>query len=203
MKRICAALLLLSLTSAASANIVYSWETLTTSSTISSAAGRLEITDAAWASGQASYTAAPTCPSLTNCDYGNPSSPVVQFSFRVNAPNPTPADINLNFVEGTGLVFPLNDWFRASFTIQGPTLNFDAFANTGETDMRMVSNTITRFGSDSPFFGAACFNPGCSGAAGQWVQVQAQIPEPSSIALLGIGVLSLLYGRRTRGNRHS
>lgn len=71
-------------------------------------------------------------------------------------------DINLYLVEGTGLAFPLSDWFRASFAIQGPTLNLDVFANTGETDMRMVGNTITRFGSDSPLFGAACFNPGCS-----------------------------------------
>jgi len=191
-------LFLLSLASAAAANVVYTWETLTTSPTITSATGRLEITDAAWAAGQATYTAPPSCPSLVNCDYGDPSSPVVQFSFRVNAPNPTPADINLNLVEGTGLAFPLSDWFSASFAIQGSTLNLNVFANTGETDMRMVGNTITRFGSDAPFFGPACFNPGCSGATGQWVQQGAQIPEPGTLALLGLGVLGLLYGQRSR-----
>lgn len=81
--------------------------------------------------------------------------------------------------------------------------HLNVFANTGEIDMRMISNTITRFGSDSPFFGAACFNPGCSGATGRWVQVQAQVPEPGSIVLLGIGVLSLLYGRRIKADRQS
>lgn len=203
MKKAGVAVFLLSLASAATANVIYSWETLTTSATISSATGRIEITDAAWAAAQASYVAPPTCPTLVNCSYGNPSSPIVQFSFRVNAPNPTPADINLNLVQGSGLAFPLTDWFRANFTIQGALLNLDVFANTGETDMRMVGNTITRFGSDSPFFGAACFNPGCSGASGRWVQAQAQVPEPGSLLLLGIGVLGLMHGRRTSGRRPS
>lgn len=203
MKTTCAALVLLSLASVASANVIYNWETVTPSPTISSAVGRLKITDAAWAAGQASYVAAPTCPTLTNCDYGDPSSPFVQFYFRVNAPNPTAADIDLNLVEGTGLVFPLIDWFRASFTIEDSTLNLNVFANTGETDMRMTSNSITRFGSDSPFFGAACFNPGCSGATGRWVQEPAQIPEPGSIALLGIGMLSLVYLRRIKAGRQT
>lgn len=187
MRRTIAACLFWAACTEASAGIVYQWETLSTSPTISSAIGRIEISDAAHAAGKANYTAPPRCVYQAGCNYGDSSSPVISFYFRVNSQLPTAADIDLHLVQGTGTLFPLDEWFRANFTISGNILNLDVFAHTGETDMRMDGNSITRFGSDAPVFGDDCFMNGCSGATGRWVQ--AQVPEPGSVALFAIGAL--------------
>jgi hypothetical protein len=180
-----------------SANVIYRWETLTTSPTISSSVGEIEIKDDARAAGEGSYEAPPDC-RLTNtsCSNADPLSPISRFYFRVNASMPTGADINLNFALGTGARFPLERWFQAAFSVSDALLNLDLFANTGETDMRLVGNTIERFGSDAPYFGYACSaSPGCYGATGRWVQA---IPEPPAQLLFGVGLLAFIATRRRR-----
>lgn len=199
MKKLVAALLLSTVGTAAWAGVIYRWETVRTSPTISSAVGYIEISQQAFLNGSANYVAPPHCAASggdPGCDNRDLSSPVLNFYFRVNAPSPTGADIDLHVRHGSGMRFPLADWFSASFSLQDRYMNLSMFANTGETDMRMVENTITRFGSDAPYFGLDCFTPGCSGAEGQWVQV----PEPATLGLLGIGVLGLMVKwRRKKG----
>jgi hypothetical protein len=195
MKKLVAALLLSTVGTAAWAGVIYRWETVRTSPTISSAVGYVEISHRAFLNGGANYVAPPHCAAYggdPGCDNRDLSSPVLNFYFRVNAPSPTGADIDLHVRHGSGMRFPLDDWFSASFSLQDRYMNLSMFANTGETDMRMLGNTITRFGSDSDYFGQACFEEGCSGAEGQWVQV----PEPGTLGLLGIGALGLVLKLR-------
>lgn len=202
MRKIVAVCMLWAAGSAASAGVVYSWETLSTSDTISSAVGRIEISDAAFAAGQGSYSAPYSC----GADYAgceDPSSPIVSFYFRVNSADPTGADINLNLVQGSGTLWPMQNWFDAAYRVNGSELMLDVMANTGETDMRMGANTITRFASDAPYFGFPCFAGECSGASGRWVQMAtgkvvpfANVPEPGSVFLLGMGAVAALLARR-------
>ncbi len=192
----------------ASANVIYKWETLSTSDTIHSATGLIEITDDAWNAGQGSYTAPPHCylsDTCTSDGYGDPLSPIVRFYFAVNTTTPTWSDIDLNLVQGSGLEYPLDEWFNASFTITGSMMNLSVLANTNITSMRMVDNAITDFSSDSYDFGADCALAGvCSGATGQWVQVQVpasvpvQVPEPAIAGLFGIGLLGFATARRRK-----
>jgi hypothetical protein len=191
--------------SAASAAVVYSWETQSTSDTIFSAVGRIEISDDAFAAGQGSYSAPASCgANAVGCE--DPSSPIVSFYFRINNPSPTSADIKLNLVQGTGTLWPLQNWFSASYTVSGSGLMLDLFASTGETEMRMEGNTIARFSSDAPDYGYACFSGGCSGASGRWVPMMtvsrladaAEVPEPGSALLLGIGTAAALWTGRRR-----
>lgn len=199
MKKLLASLLLSTIGTAAWAGVVYQWETTQNSSTISSAVGYIEISQSAFSSRGASYVAPAHCNrdwTERGCDNGMLSSPILSFYFRVNSSNPTTADVDLNLRQGTGMRYPLEDWFSADFSLHGTFMNLSMFANTGETDMRIQGNTITRFGSDSPYFGYACFSPGCSGAEGRWVKV----PEPGTLGLLGIGLFGVLCrrGRKPR-----
>ena len=204
MQKIIAACVLLAAASTASASVVYNWETLSTSATISSAVGQIEISDDAFAAGQGSYSAGYSCGSnYTGC--GDAASPIISFYFRVNSTNPTGSDINLNLVNGSGTLWPMQNWFDAAYSLSGNEMLLDVFASTGETDMRMQGNTVARFSSDAPYFGFACWGGECSGASGRWVQaapitamLEAEVPEPGSVFLLGMGTVAALLGRRRR-----
>lgn len=195
MRHLIAASVIWALCNSASAGVVYQWKTLETSPTISSAAGRIEITEDAWAAGGASYSAPPNCQlNEPDCDYSDRGSPVLKFSFRANAPAPTGADIDFDLFNGTGVHIPVSDWFIADFTIAGRILALTAYADTGATSLYMDNNQVAWFASDFPDFGTECMEQHCEGATGQWVQV----PEPGTAGLLGIGLVSALLMRARR-----
>lgn len=192
------------------ATVVYQWETLSTSPTIHSAQGRIEITETAWLAGsagqlsyvspQATYYRPPGCQfPYYDCDivsYADPFSPIASFFFTINESS---AAINLDLIGGHGLLHPIEEggFFRATFTIVGNEMDLNVYANTAEHTMQASGNEITYFVTDSPYFGRDCaIAPGCGGATGRWVQV----PEPPILSILGIGLVMLgrLQKRRSR-----
>lgn len=175
----------------ASASVIYEWKTLSTSSTIWMAAGRIEITDAAWRARNVSYQVPPIVWDSTipfGYSYADPASPLIRFSFTINQPqeNPMPA-IDVNVHRGTGLYWPIDGWLSADFSITGRKMDLSLYVNDQNSDMRLMHNAITRFGSDAPYYGECAFHSGCDGAAGEWIQV----PEPAVGALLGIGLFGI------------
>lgn len=196
MRLLTTACFLWALSGIASAGVVYEWRTTTTSPTIYSAIGRIEITSEAQAAKGGSYSAPPNCQMYEpDCNYGDPGSPIMRFAFRANSSAPTPADIDFDLLHGTGAHVPAADWFMADFTISGTILTLNTYADTGATTLFMENNLISSFSSDWPYFGNDCeYN--CNGASGQWVQVD--LPEPGPVGLLGIGLVAALVASARR-----
>lgn len=175
----------------ASANVIYTWHTVSTSPSISSAFGEIEITDAAWRDGSGSYSCIADryhLPSAaySNCLVGNSLSPIVSFKFGTNS---AVNGMSVNLHEGTGWLFDTG-FLDASFGISGAFLSLDLSANTGESDIALVGDTITSFNSDN--YATGCGVTGyCTGASGFWKLKPAAIPEPGPLSLLGIGLLAL------------
>jgi len=77
--------------------------------------------------------------------------------------------------------------------------------NDGNSDFHMASNgdlfTVIRAGSDEEF-GCGFMYPYCEGAKGHIAAVsaaraaQAQVPEPGTLAILGLGLLAAAFARR-------
>lgn len=182
----------------ASANVIYQWKTLSTSSTIWSAAGRIEITDAAWHAQHITYAVpglvydtSPDCHGLC-INYADPTSPIVSFFFTINQiSNNSSHGIDVNIHQGTGLLSPIENWLFTDFAITGHKMDLSLYVNTQESDMELMHNTVTRFGSDAPYYGQACSGaapwPGCSGATGEWLRV----PEPASSGLIAFGLIGI------------
>lgn len=193
------------LSTTASANVTYIWQNLAASSNIWTAKGVIEVTDGAWKSGAANYHLSGDCMYSPGPCNGDPSSPIVNFSFTINAPA---ADtwtgafygITLDPLAGGSSLFPLVDFNVALIFDKSGRMKGNISATTFEHDSVLGSVndiwTVDRFGSDSPYFGYDCFSPGCGGATGYWNQVN--VPVPASLPLLGAGLIGIGIVRRYR-----
>jgi hypothetical protein len=175
------------------AGVIYRWDTLTTSPTIYSAVGEIELTDAAWEVGHGSYVAPKDCSfsaqSPPNCSNADPLSPISRFYFNVNNIH-TP--INLDLAQGTGWLFAQH-MFIARYVLTDSILDLQVAANTGEVDVNISGGAILGFNTD--IFDGGCGATGtCKGATGRWVQV----PEPPALLLLGVGLLAFISTRRRK-----
>lgn len=166
----------------ASAGVVYHWRSSATTPDMRTVSGLIELSDAAVASGHVSYRA-PACDPWP-CSLADPASPILRFSFEVNAHMQSALDIDL--LAGTGYGFPMPS-FDADFDVgAGRIGNLNLFVNSINSTVRIGDDVIAWFSSDAD----NCYF-GCSGAQGQFVA--ADIPEPATPALCALALL-ILYG---------
>lgn len=161
------------------ASAIFLWKTSSLSETITSLEGEVELTDAAVANGAVSYS--------KNCYEGctDALSPIRSFNFSVNG---QALDLHSN---AGGLQFSAWSIFSANFLVEDNRLtNFSLYYNNSESDVLIGS--VVAFNTDR---GGLCFHTGvCTGATGEFVRV----PEPGSIALMGLGVVLAIHRRRKR-----
>ncbi len=172
----------------ASANVIYEWRTFSTSSTIYSVTGFIELTDAAAASGAVAYEFKDPCGGDPLCNYGDPTSPIVRFSFMVND---YPIDIDLH--AGTGFIAGgASGMFDAAFTVTPGALgNMQLYVNDSRSHVWLDGWVVADANSD---IDNLC-GFGCSGATGGFFR---DVPEPASLGLAGAALLALAGVRRRR-----
>ena len=175
--------------SIASAGVVFTWSTLSTSPDMRSLNGFIELSDAAALSGHVSYHA-PMCDPWP-CSLADPASPILRFGFEVNAHTQSALDIDV--IAGTGYDFAMPS-FDAQFDVgAGRIANLALFVNTLTSSLRIGGDVIEWFSSDTD----NCYF-GCAGAQGRFVA--AEVAEPGSLALALLAGLAAATLRR-RGRR--
>lgn len=169
----------------ANAGVIYEWRTASTSSSIYSVTGFIELSNDAVQSGNVSYAFADPCGAVPGCDYADYTSPIIRFSFKVNH-----YPIGIDFHAGTGfLAGPEYGWFNAAFSVGAWTLGpMDLYVNDSQSHVRLNGAMITDSNSDM----LGCPDGGCNGATGGWFRV----PEPGSAGLMGAALLALAGLRR-------
>lgn len=170
----------------ASAGVIYEWRTASTSSSIYSVTGYIELSEAAVQAGNVDYQFSDSCGDHPQCDYSDKASPILRFSFMVND-----HPIDLDFYHGTGFYYgPAAGSFGASFSVGALSLGpMNLFANDGNSYVWLDGSLIADANSD--MWGC---EGGCSGATGGFFRV----PEPASVLLMGAGMMGLAVMRRRR-----
>jgi hypothetical protein len=174
----------------ANAGVIYEWRTFTTSSSIYTVVGHIELSQGAVQAGRVDYQFQDPCGGAWDCSYADASSPLMRFRLSVNH---YPLDIDIR--HGTGFLFgPSAGALNASFDVGAWRLDgLSIYANTGESHVMLAGELIADANSDM----LGCPPDGCNGATGAFFRV----PEPGSAALLGAGMLALLGLRRRRHSR--
>lgn len=176
----------------ASANVIYRWETLTTSPTIWSVTGEIEFADSAWEAGSVSYRAPPwVCGSCPNNN--DPLSPVLYVYIHVNGPT-IPSFFSIPLTRLPRYDLSVNVDFSSPSSVTGSMqgLEFDAefSMSSGARQVWTIGKYMTDYGCG---FGDYSKNY-CYGATGYW----RRVPEPPSLLLLVIGLLSLMSKRQRK-----
>lgn len=189
----------------AHADVVYTWQQVSGSSSIESSAGRLVLADFAVTGGPYDYQRSDWNPPAAN---STGPSPVLSIFFSVS--NPSGAGY------GWGFGVPSGMGANASLTVQGLQESpsgllgrISAFDSRPQS-LTLASNAAglwtvvdattdgTRpcLGVNSPTFnGPTSYN--CTGATGRWIR-EGTVPEPGSMALLGLGMLGAAASLRKR-----
>jgi hypothetical protein len=168
----------------ASAGVVYNWTSTASSDSMRSVSGFIELSDSA--TGHVSYQAR-NCGDWP-CDLSDPASPILRFGYTVN--HDAASAMAIDLVAGTGLD-TATPRFNAEFDITAGRLSqLSLDISTFYSSLRMDGNLVTWFSSDAD----NCLL-GCSGAEGQFVQ--ADVPEPASLALFALACLGAGVARRT------
>lgn len=176
----------------ASAGVVYAWQMTQPSATIYQAGGFLELTEEAARSAGVNYAVTARC-ELDSCEFSDPSSPILRFEFWTNGSH---NGAYVNPISGRGLTETGGDSvFNVSFSISGHRINdFSVTLANFDTTMVMQNGTIVMLSSDWD----GCHR-GCEGSSGFFREVN--VPEPGTLALIGLGMLGLAYGLRRKQTR--
>ncbi len=177
-------------TDTACAGVIYNWHQLSSSSTISSSSGQIEITDAAYQSGHLNFGYSYAWDGFTF-----PNSPLIYFTFGNNTSSP----VRLSRDRFVG------NAFMDLLFAEGGLITGKLSANDTQTDVYMSAAhgvwNIDVMNSDDPETG--CQSSPCYGGTGDWVldPSSVAVAEPGTPALFGLGLLGIAAALRKRRAR--
>lgn len=185
------------------AGVIYHWEQLTSSSTIDSSSGTLEIADAAWLSGHidldqnCAYFEGGCSPSLDN-------SPILTFEFAINGLSAIDASPNPAGFSILTALLDVDSNGQLSGSLYGR--DFTGFASLFGTPGDW---SVAKWSSDEDCWLGVPNPEVCSGATGHWVLDPStvptvSVPEPNPLPFLALGALVILtagYRLRRRESR--
>jgi hypothetical protein len=207
MRKLIAGLALLGCCTAASADMVYHWETIDANGATSMLLGELRIADTA--PGGASIDFRPT-----TCTYnpatcapgqerGDPTSPIISFMFRLDDGH---AWLNENFREGIG--FPDAQRVVIGIADLADVIGSGRISSGGSYAVIEMSGagglwTIDQMNSELNLPDMKpCWLDACVGITGRWVLDATAVPTPATLPLVLLGLAgvgaTLIRGRSLR-----